>query len=95
MDEARLDTLQAGYRKAVDEWVAAIRAEEELASVHHSVAELDKWETAHAAEHKAHKEVIFRKRLYEDALREDMFGFKRDSGPAESRAGGGLTSRRS
>ena len=75
MDEAKLDRLQADYRKAVDEWVTAIRAEEALAAVHHSVAELDKWENAHAIEHKAHKEVIFRKRLYEDALREDMFGF--------------------
>ena len=75
MDEAKLDKLQAAYRKAVDEWVTAIRAEEALASVHHSVAELDKWENAHAAGHKAYKEVIFRKRLYEDALREDLFGF--------------------
>ncbi|RBP16459.1 hypothetical protein DFR50_105102 [Roseiarcus fermentans] len=75
MDEAELDTLQADYKKAVDEWVTAIRAEEALASVHHSVAELDKWEESHAIAHKAYKEVIFRKRLYEDALREDMFGF--------------------
>ncbi len=75
MDEAKLDKLQADYKKAVDDWIAAIRAEEVLASVHHSVAELDKWENAHATEHKAHKEVIFRKRLYEDALREDLFGF--------------------
>lgn len=75
MDEAELDMLQADYKKAVDDWVTAIRAEEALASVHHSVAELDKWEEYHAIEHKAHKEVIFRKRLYEDALRRDLFGF--------------------
>ena len=75
MDEAKLDKLQADYKKSVDDWVTAIRAEEALASVHHSVAELDKWEESHATEHKAHKEVIFRKRLYEDALREDLFGF--------------------
>ena len=54
---------------------SAIRAEEALASVHHSVAALDKWELAHAVEHKAHKEVIYRKRLYEHALRRDLFGF--------------------
>ena len=75
MDEAELDRLQADYKKAVDDWVAAIRAEEALASVHHSVAELDRWEEAHAIEHKAHKEVIFRKRLYEDGLRRDLFSF--------------------
>ncbi len=75
MDEAELDKLQADYKKAVDDWVTAIRAEEALASVHHSVAELDKWENTGAIEHKAHKEVIYRKRLYEDALRRDLFGF--------------------
>ena len=46
MDEAELDKLQADYKKAVDDWVTAIRAEEALASVHHSVAEIDKWENA-------------------------------------------------
>ena len=75
MDEAKLDKLQADYKRSVEDWVATIRAEEALASVHHSVAELDRWEEFHATEHKAHKEVIYRKRLYEDALREDMFGF--------------------
>jgi len=75
MNEAELDKLQADYKTAVEQWIAAIRAEEALASVHHSVAELDKWEQSHWLEHKAHKEVIFRKRLYEDALRRDLFGF--------------------
>ena len=75
MDEAELDKLQADYKKAVDDWVTAIRAEEALASVHHSVAEIDKWENASDLDHKAHKEVIYRKRLYEDALRRDLFGF--------------------
>lgn len=75
VNESQLDKLQADYKKAVDEWITAIRAEEDLASVHHSTAELDKWEEAHYVEHKAHKEVTFRKRLYEDALRRDQFGF--------------------
>jgi len=38
---AELDRLQADYRKAVDEWVEAIRKEEALASVNHNVAEVD------------------------------------------------------
>ena len=74
-DRPQLDQLQADYKKAVDEWVTAIRDEEALASVHHSVAELDQWEEAHFSEHKAQKEVIYRKRLYEDALRRELFGF--------------------
>jgi hypothetical protein len=75
MDEAELDKLQADYKRAVDDWVTAIRAEEALASVHHSVAELDKWEEAHYAEHNASREVVYRKRLYEEGLRRDLFGF--------------------
>jgi hypothetical protein len=73
--QQELDQLQAAYRAAVDEWVAAIREEEALASDNHNVVELDKWEQAHFREHKKHKEVDYRKRLYEDALRREFFGF--------------------
>jgi hypothetical protein len=75
IDNAELDQLQADYRKAVEEWIAAIRKEEALASVDHSTADLDAWEEAGFEEHKAQREVIYRKKLYEDALREDLFGF--------------------
>ena len=44
-------------------------------SSEHSVAELDKWEAAHFREHKLHKEADYRKRLYEDALRREFYGF--------------------
>ena len=74
-NQEELDRLQADYRKAVDDWVAAIREEESLAAVEHSVAKLDQWEEAHYREHKMHKEVIFRKRLYEDGLRREFYGF--------------------
>jgi hypothetical protein len=74
--QQELDQLQAEYRAAVDAWVAAIREEEALASnADHSVLELDKWEAAHFREHKLHKEVDYRKRLYEDAVRREFFGF--------------------
>ena len=75
VDESVLDKLQADYKQAVEEWVAAIREEEALASAHHSVAEIDKWEEAKFREGKKRKEVIYNKRLYEDALRRDQFGF--------------------
>ena len=75
VDQGVLDRLQAEYRKAVDDWVVAIRAEEGLASVDHSVAKLDEWEQAHDREHKMYREVIYRKRLYEDALRREFYGF--------------------
>lgn len=73
--QQELDQLQADYRAAVDNWVKAIREEEALASGNHDVAELDKWEAAHFREHKLHKEVDYRKRLYENALRKEFYGF--------------------
>ncbi len=74
--QQELDQLQADYKTAVEAWVTAIRAEEELASgADHSVAELDNWEAAHFREHKLHREADFRKRLYEDALRREFYGF--------------------
>ena len=73
--QQELDRLQAAYKAAVYEWVKAIREEEALASGNHNVAELDQWEAAHFREHKLHREVVYRKRLYEDALRREFFGF--------------------
>jgi hypothetical protein len=73
--QQELDRLQADYKTAVDNWVTAIRAEEALASGNHNVAELDQWEAAHFREHKLHKEVDYRKRLYENALRKEFYGF--------------------
>ncbi len=73
--QQELDQLQADYKAAVDNWVGAIREEEALASANHDVAELDKWEAAHFREHKLHKEVDYRKRLYENALRKEFYGF--------------------
>jgi hypothetical protein len=73
--QEELDQLQAAYKAAVDEWVAAIREEEALASATRTVAELDKWEAACFAEDRQRREVIYKKRLYEDALRREFFGF--------------------
>jgi hypothetical protein len=73
--QQELDEMQAAYRAAVDEWVVAIREEEALAAGPHSVAEVDKWEHANFREHTKHREVIYRKKLYEDALRREFFGF--------------------
>jgi hypothetical protein len=42
-----LSELQSAYNVAVEEWIAAIREEEALASVNHSVAQIDQWEQAH------------------------------------------------
>ena len=73
--QQELDQLQAAYKAAVDEWVNAIREEEALASGNHNVAELDKWEAAYFQANKLEREVDYRKRLYEDALRREFYGF--------------------
>jgi hypothetical protein len=74
-DTSELDRMQKAYQAAVEEWIAAIKQEEALASVNHSVAEVDKWEAAHFKEDEVRSEVKAAKKKYEDALREKFFGF--------------------
>ena len=75
IDTAELDQMQATYKAAVEEWIAAIKAEEALALVNHTVAEVDQWEAAHFKEDDMRKKVKAAKKHYEDALREKFFGF--------------------
>jgi hypothetical protein len=72
---AELDRLQKQYKETVDVWVAAIQYEEALASVNHTVAEIDKWEHAAEREEEARKKVKAAKVAYEDALRKEFFNF--------------------
>ena len=71
-----LDEMQKEYKVAVDEWIAAIRQEEVLASAaDHSVADIDAWEEAADREEEARHKAKDAKRAYEDALREKFFHF--------------------
>jgi S-adenosylmethionine hydrolase len=74
-DNAELDRMQNAYKAAVEEWITAIKNEEELASVDHSIADVDKWEGAHLKEDEVRNKVKAAKKAYEDALREKFFGF--------------------
>jgi hypothetical protein len=74
-DLSELDALQTAYKAAVEEWVTAIRQEEALASVTHSVAEVDKWEGAHFHAEELRSKVEAAKKAYEDALREEFYDF--------------------
>ena len=74
-DLSDLDQMQQNYKAAVDEWVAAIRQEEALASVDHTVAEVDKWENSAFLEEEARNKARAAKKRYEDALREKFFNF--------------------
>jgi hypothetical protein len=73
--DVELDAMRTAYKSAVEEWIAAIRQEEALASVDHSVAEIDQWEQAHFKEEEIRNKVKAAKKHYEDALRKKFFGF--------------------
>jgi hypothetical protein len=74
-DQTQLDELQGAYKAAVEEWIAAIKHEEDLASVDHDVAKIDLWEQANFDEDTIRTKVKEAKKRYEDALREQIFGF--------------------
>lgn len=72
---AELDQMQAEYKSAVEDWIAAIRHEEALASEDHSVTQIDQWEHADESEESARRKVKAAKKAYENALREKFFHF--------------------
>jgi hypothetical protein len=74
-DISELDRMQSSYKAAVEEWIDAIRQEEALASVNHTVAEIDQWEAAHFKEDELRGAVKAAKKKYEDALRLKFFNF--------------------
>ena len=68
-DNAELERLQSPCKAEVEAWIAAIRTEEALASVDHTVAQVDKWEEAHFLAEDARSRVEAAKAAYEAALR--------------------------
>ena len=74
-EHAELDRLQAAYKAATEAWVTAIREEEALASVDHTLVQVDEWEQAHFRQKDAQEKAEAAKAEYEDALREKFFGF--------------------
>ncbi len=75
IDVGELDQMQEAYKAAVEEWIGAIKQEEALASVNHTVAEVDQWEGAHFKEDDIRNKVKAAKKQYEDALRLKFFHF--------------------
>jgi hypothetical protein len=74
MTKADLSELRLAYKKAVDEWVEAIRAEEALATTDHSVTEMEKWDAAHFTEQDAQTKATAAREAYKDSLREVNYG---------------------
>lgn len=74
-NHVELDQMQKAYIAAVEQWIDAIKQEEALASVNHTVAEVDKWENAHFKEDEIRNRVKAAKEKYENALRQKLYGF--------------------
>lgn len=70
-----LDRLRQAYKDAVEQWIAAIRAEENVATPDHSVPAIDVWEHAGFDEEEARARAKDARKEYEDALRKVDFNF--------------------
>jgi hypothetical protein len=69
IDRSELDRLQQVYKEAVDQWVAAIREEEALATPDHSIVAWERWEQAGFKAQEAQGRVAVAKESYKDGLR--------------------------
>jgi hypothetical protein len=69
MSKETLDQLRLDYKKAVDEWVDAIRFEEALAGPDHSMIAMEKWDAAHFKEQDTQEKAAKARDLYKDQLR--------------------------
>ncbi len=75
MDHGQLATMQKAYKVAVEEWIAAIKAEEDLASGNPTLEQVDEWEHAHFKEDEARNKAKKAKSDYEAAIRQTLFKF--------------------
>jgi hypothetical protein len=75
METPELDQLRDTYKLAVEQWISAIRAEEDIATPDHTVPAVDAWEHAGFAEEEARTKAKEARRNYEDALRKANFNF--------------------
>jgi hypothetical protein len=75
MENAELDTLRFKYKAAVERWIAAIRAEEDLATPDHSMIAVENWDRAGFAEEDARNIAKAAKQEYTDALRQVLYNF--------------------
>jgi hypothetical protein len=75
MSKEDLDQLRLDYKKAVEDWIATIRAEEALATPDHSMIAMEKWDAAHFTENDAHTKATEAREAYKDMLRRVNYGF--------------------
>jgi hypothetical protein len=75
MENAELDKLRFKYKSAVERWIEAIRAEENLATPDHSMVAVEEWDRANFAEQDARDIAKAARQEYADALREVLYNF--------------------
>jgi hypothetical protein len=75
MSKPNLDELQATYKRAVDKWVTAIRAEEALATPDHSETAMEHWDSADFGVQDAAKRAKQARDAYKEGLRQLNYGF--------------------
>jgi len=74
MSDPDFDQLRTAYKKAVDEWVDTIHAEEALATRDHSMIAWEQWDEAHFREQDAQAKFTQTREAYKDALRAANIG---------------------
>ena len=75
MQDIDFDKLLSDYRHAIDNWVAAIKAEEALANDDHSMVEMEKWDAAAFTAHDTEAVAKKARDRYKNALRKKNYGF--------------------
>jgi hypothetical protein len=74
MSKPNLDELQGTYKQAVDQWVAAIRSEEALATPDHSETAMERWDSADFSVQDAEKQAKHARDAYKEGLRHLHYG---------------------
>jgi hypothetical protein len=75
MNDTDFDQLLSDYRRTIDTWVAAIRAEEALANDDHSMVAMERWDAAGFAVHDAEGAAKKARDRYKNELRKKNYGF--------------------
>jgi hypothetical protein len=73
LESRKLEQMQAAYRAAVEEWVAAVREHFRVASNRTSG---DRWQEVHSLEERARKKAKSARREYEIAMRSGYYDFR-------------------
>jgi hypothetical protein len=74
-DSQILDQLLQNYKQSTDAWIAAIRAEEALATSDHSMVAMEHWDTAGLNVHDLEAAAKKSRDRYKNALRQKNYGF--------------------